>query len=343
MLSREKRTLDNFRRWKVPELKQFLRIHGLKTTGTKDELTTLAFGAEQLSVPVPVGRGNHTEKNQYQSLLHANGEQLPDLFTELKDNWISEEKGVEKWPLTLQMQIAEFILTAEQVSDLGKRLLSDYKEGKAFSYFDSQWLKEVFYQPISDTQELCFLKSQLTPSQRIGNVPHKIWVCLKKINGTVDVLPGKRLISCVYNSICGSIVITFYFFFSLGSTCNHVAAVLLKVEHAWKSDLTLGNSPTLKECAWNKYGANKKGVEPKRISEMKWKKPHHSKKGMQIISVLVYVWLFAQTGVTCGYGTMGLIEKSKQETIQNSDKRLARENVACEKRFSLPLKVLYIT
>ena len=34
-------------------------------------------------------------------------------------------------------------------------------------------------------------------------------------------------------------------------------------------------------AAWNKYGANKKGVEPKRISEMKWKKPHHSKKGMQ--------------------------------------------------------------
>ena len=74
---------------------------------------------------------------------------------------------------------------------------------------------------------------------------------------------------------------TFYFSFSLGSTCNHVAAVLFKVEHAWKSGLTLGNSPTSKECAWNKYGANKKGVEPKRISEMKWKKPHHSKKGMQ--------------------------------------------------------------
>ena len=44
---------------------------------------------------------------------------------------------------------------------------------------------------------------------------------------------------------------------------------------------------------------------------MKWKKPHHSKKGVQIISVLVYVWLFAQTGVTCGYGTMGLIEKKQ--------------------------------
>ena len=106
--------------------------------------------------------------------------------TELKDNWIGEEKGVEKWPPILQIQIAEFILTAEQGSDLCKHLLSDYKEGKAFSYFDSQWLKEVFYHPISDTHELCFLTSQSTPSQRIGNVPHKVWVSVKKINGTVE-------------------------------------------------------------------------------------------------------------------------------------------------------------
>ena len=45
------------------------------------------------------------------------------------------------------MQIAEFILTAEQGSDLGKRLLSDYKEGKAFSYFDSQWAEGSLLSP----------------------------------------------------------------------------------------------------------------------------------------------------------------------------------------------------
>ncbi|XP_015774066.1 PREDICTED: uncharacterized protein LOC107352250 [Acropora digitifera] len=104
------------------------------------------------------------------------------------------------------MQIGEFILTAKQWSDLGKRLLR-------FSYFDSQWLKEVFYHPISDTHELCFLKS-----------------CVKKINGTVEA----AYCTC---------------FAGLGSTCNHVAAVLFKVEHAWKSGLRLGNSPTSKECA----------------------------------------------------------------------------------------------
>lgn len=48
--------------------------------------------------------------------------------------------------------------------------------------FDFQRLKEVFYH----THELCFLKSQSTPSQRVGNVPHKMWVCVKKINGTVE-------------------------------------------------------------------------------------------------------------------------------------------------------------
>ena len=171
VLSREKRTLDDFRRWKVPQLKEFLRNRGLKTTGTKDELTALAFGAEQLSVPVKLTAEEEIiqKKKQYQSLLNANGEQLPDPFTELEDNWICEEKRVEKWPPILQIQIAEFILTAEQGRDLGKSLLSDYKEGKAFSYFDSQWLKKFPYHPISDTHELCFLKSQSTPSQRIGN------------------------------------------------------------------------------------------------------------------------------------------------------------------------------
>ena len=91
VLSQEKRTLDDFRRWKVPELKEFLRIRGLKTTGTKDELTALAFGAEQLSVPVKLTAEEEIiqKKRQYQSLLNVNGEQLPDPFTELKDNWIS--------------------------------------------------------------------------------------------------------------------------------------------------------------------------------------------------------------------------------------------------------------
>lgn len=63
---------------------------------------------------------------------------------------------------------------------LGKRLPSDYKEGKAYSYFDTKWLKVI-----SPTRDLCCLRSTSTPSPKIGNVRHKIWVCADKKTGSV--------------------------------------------------------------------------------------------------------------------------------------------------------------
>lgn len=69
------------------------------------------------------------------------------------------------------------------------------------------------------------------------------------------------------------------FYFSLGSSCNHIAAVLFKVEHAWTSGLVNVKSPTSVECTWNKYGSKKVGVTPKLLSDMDLKKPHYKKKG----------------------------------------------------------------
>ena len=93
--SREERTLDDFRRWKVLELKEFLRNCGLKTTGTTDELTVLVFGAEQLSVPVKqTAEGEIMQKKRNTKV-----------FLTLPDNWIGEDKGVEKSPPILQIQI----------------------------------------------------------------------------------------------------------------------------------------------------------------------------------------------------------------------------------------------
>lgn len=53
--------------------------------------------------------------------------------------------------------------------------------------------------------------------------------------------------------------------------------------------LTLGESPTSRECAWNQYGANKK-ILPKEVAKMKWKKPHYHKKGtvMEIIKAHIH-------------------------------------------------------
>ena len=45
VLPGEKDSLEDFRRWKVLQLEEFLGNRGLKTTGSKGELAALAFGA----------------------------------------------------------------------------------------------------------------------------------------------------------------------------------------------------------------------------------------------------------------------------------------------------------
>lgn len=183
---RESINLSHFTRYKVPELKSYLRNRGLKVTGTKGELAALAYGAHELGIPVKPSaeEENCIKKIQYNSLLKVKGFQIPDPFS-LSSGWLSENEGMRKWPPIFQLHIAEFLLTVEQSqTGLSKRLLSDYKEGKAYSYFDSKWLKNVYYE-ISPSSEYCFLKSECTPSQNINNPPHKIWVCAEKTTGTV--------------------------------------------------------------------------------------------------------------------------------------------------------------
>ena len=57
-----------------PGTKEFLRNRGLKTTGNKDELTALAFGAEQLLKLTVEKKIIQKKKKQYQSHLNVNGE-----------------------------------------------------------------------------------------------------------------------------------------------------------------------------------------------------------------------------------------------------------------------------
>ena len=188
MSSYENLSFEDFKLWKARELRVFLRDGGLKITGAKEELVALAYAACQLSVPLkPSAAEEHKVKQeQYSALLNIGGKTIPDPLTELTAKWIGEKDGICNWPPIFHLQIAEFLLTVEQSSTgLNKRLLSDYKDGKAYSYFDSKWLKEVFYHEINPTSFHCILKSKSTPSQKVNNIPHDIWLCVEKKTGTV--------------------------------------------------------------------------------------------------------------------------------------------------------------
>ena len=56
--------------------------------------------------------------------------------------------------------LAEYLVDNGE-RELRERLLTDYKEGKAYSYFDSKWLKEVFYREITTEFSFLLCKSRL--------------------------------------------------------------------------------------------------------------------------------------------------------------------------------------
>ena len=53
---------DDFKNWKKPELQKWLRIHGLKVTGTKDELVVRVENAKQAGVETVVERDAHEKE-----------------------------------------------------------------------------------------------------------------------------------------------------------------------------------------------------------------------------------------------------------------------------------------
>ena len=93
--------LDMISAMKVEELKNFLRLRGLKLSGRKQELAARVFVAIENNVPI-VKTAEEVESeiaNDYKAKLIIGDDQLPDPF-QLEDGWISEEDGVKLWPTT---------------------------------------------------------------------------------------------------------------------------------------------------------------------------------------------------------------------------------------------------
>ena len=123
---------------------------------------------------------------EYQNLLESNMGRVPDPFTELTTGWQKEAEGIVHWPPIMQFDISEFLFQNSDNRELGKRLVSDYNEEKAYSYFASNFLSEVLFHPISESSELCFLKTSSTPSQKVTAVPHKVWILADKKSGRIN-------------------------------------------------------------------------------------------------------------------------------------------------------------
>lgn len=180
-------------------------------------------------------------------------EEIPDPF-KISEGWIAEEEGVKHWPPTLYPDIYNFL--AFHPSELASKDLSDYKTSKGYSYYERGWLKPLNLNLLSNANQFCLLKTTCRPSQKLSDVPHKLWVCLAKRSG--------KIMAAHCTCMAG-----------VAETCNHVAAALFRIEAAVRMGLS-NPSCTSKACEWL---PNNKEVKPMKVKDMKLGRGDFGRKG----------------------------------------------------------------
>lgn len=150
------KSFDDFMRWSVPSLKEYLRKVGLKVSGSKADLAARAFAAWEMDLPaIPTKAMCDEEKAaDYESSLTFEGTLLPDP-RKLSTGWLGEKEGMQHWPPTMYFDIGDFL----GVKNIDTRMLQDYKEGKGFSYHQSS---KAFHNCIDSCTELMYYNQSLS-------------------------------------------------------------------------------------------------------------------------------------------------------------------------------------
>ena len=116
----------------MEELKNYLKIRGLKVTGRKKELVARVFNAQENDVKSvkTVVEVEAVLKNEYSKKLVVDDRKIPDPF-KIPHGWQTEEEGIVFWPMILYPDIFSYLVF--NPSELGSNDLSDYKNCKAYS------------------------------------------------------------------------------------------------------------------------------------------------------------------------------------------------------------------
>ena len=237
----------------VLQYEDFLSLRGLKQTGRKSELVARAFGAYELNAPVKFSQEQIYQqiKEEYSRRLTSNGMKSDPNNIPL-DAWIDD---VKEWPEVDDGKLFSYILRTKTVD---VEYIGKYKDQKAYSYWMSGFVDTVLFSRCPVDSRHVFLKGCVSPSQKLRDDPHKVWVCFE----------GTKSDCRIVTSWCTCTAGT-------AEVCNHVIALMYKVNFAHKKAY-ISPACTSVPQGWNK--GTKKDVEPNQIKNLVFRKDKKTKE-----------------------------------------------------------------
>lgn len=241
---------EDFVNWTVTSLKDFLALRGLKQSGKKAELVARAFGAYELKAPKKFSQEeiNKKLKEEYKQRLAKHHIDI-DPKTLESEVW---KDDVKEWPQIDDGMLFSYILRVKAVD---VEYIGKYKDQKAYSYWLSGFVDTVYH---AVHNNFVFLGGNVSPSQRLNEDPHKVWICTEGPNDKPKIL----------TSWCTCIAGT-------GEACNHVIALLYKLNYALKKDYISPACTSIPQ-GWNR--GTKKEVTPSRIRDLNFLKHKKTRK-----------------------------------------------------------------
>ena len=198
------RTYQDFLDMGVNSLKDYLTIRGISVSNYKKvELVARAFSAAEMGLPIVMSSEDQAKLLKEDYVKRLKDMDLPDP-NEIKDE--GKKDDISLWPTITLGNIFEYILS---VRDFNVEYVGKYKDQKAYSYFDSNFVGEILVNNPRDKVVIIFCKVRASMSIHDEK---ELWVAAQ---------PDGKILTAWCSCMAGG-----------SRCCSHVIAALYKVEYA---------------------------------------------------------------------------------------------------------------
>ena len=237
-------TLDELKKWKVKELKNWLIDHGLKRSGNKNILVKRVFRAFQNLFDSDSDISDEEDSSPYNSCSEKTFQKLENC---------SEWTGIshDNLPSITDKDIENYYMFQKNPMS-GRRARFQRHLLKARKFAREKYLTNIKLHPVNTTSDTCFIKANCKPSMKtivnVGNsgqtdTKYTLNVCLAKSTG--------HIIDGYCNCKAGA-----------AGLCAHIGGLLFTI-------VGVKNACTLLESTWERPRPIANKPSPKRLIEVK--------------------------------------------------------------------------